>query len=93
MKMEKNLDLVSTAGSKNLPARQLRQSRKGHHEDTEDGDEDLISTSKHKSGKGISFFSYWQSLYRAFAFMDNKYPFIYNTCSFIDNTYPFLDIL
>ena len=45
-----------TAGSKNLPASQLSGSRTGHHEDAEDGDEDFISTSEHKSGKVISFF-------------------------------------
>ncbi len=80
-----------TAGSKNLPARQLRRSRTGHHEDTEDSDKDFISNSKHKSGKVISFFFVLAIIISRIAFMDNKYPFIDNTCSFIDNAYPFLD--
>ena len=45
-----------TVGSKDLPARQLRGSRTGHHEDTEDGNDDFISNSAKKSGQVKPFF-------------------------------------
>ncbi len=47
---------VSTDGTKDLLARQLSGSRTGHHEDTEDGDDDFISNSAKKSGQVISIF-------------------------------------
>ena len=71
-----------TAVSKDsdLLARQLRGSLTGHHEDTEDGDEDFISNSGKKSGKVISFFF-------ALAIMVSRI-FICDACSSIENTYP-----
>ena len=54
-----------TAGSKDLPARQLCGSRTGHLEDTEDGDDDFISNSAKKSGQVISFFFAFASVMHA----------------------------